>query len=259
MDKATIGGLFLANGLMILAIVLAPGGSLSSFWDTASALVVIGGALAAICIAFPFAALFLIPGVIKKVVKPSVPDLKPVIRQLVEFSEIARRDGILALEGKTEEIADPFILLGIQMAVDGTDSELMEAVLRSEMEAVAARHKTGKSLMETGGRYAPAFGMIGTLMGLIIMLGNMDDPAAIGPGMAVALITTLYGAMISNIVFLPFADKLGYYSKRELEVREVIVRGILSIQDGDNPRVLEQKLSTFLPVNQRRKEEKEAA
>ncbi|MCG6154514.1 motility protein A [Rubinisphaera margarita] len=259
MDKATVGGLVLAVGLLALAVLLAPGGSFLAFWDAASAAVVIGGAIAATCIAFPFGALFLTPGVVKKVMSPKMQDLRPVIRQLVEFSEIARRDGILALEGKTEEIEDPFILLGIQMAVDGTDAELMEAVLRTEMEAVAARHKTGKSLMETMGRYAPAFGMIGTLMGLIIMLGNMDDPAAIGPGMAVALITTLYGAMVSNIVCLPFADKLGYYSKRELEVREVIVRGILSIQEGDNPRVLEQKLNTFLPVNQRKSDEEEAA
>lgn len=258
MDKASIGGLLMATALLLLAIMLAPGGSLMAFWDTASAMVVIGGAIAATCIAFPMGALFLVPSVMKKVISPNVPELRPVIKQLVEFAEIARRDGILALESKTEEITDPFILLGIQMAVDGTDAELMEAVLRSEMEAVSSRHKTGKSLMETVGRYAPAFGMIGTLMGLIIMLGNMDDPAAIGPGMAVALITTLYGAMVSNIVFLPFADKLGFYSKRELEVREVIVRGILSIQDGDNPRVLEQKLNTFLPVAQRG-DDKEAA
>ncbi|MCA8986306.1 MAG: motility protein A [Planctomycetaceae bacterium] len=259
MDKATIGGLASGFGLLALAVLLAPGGSFAAFWDAASAAVVIGGAIAATCIAFPFGALFLIPGVIKKVFNPGQSDLKPVIRQLVEFAEVARRDGILALEGKTEEITDPFILLGVQMAVDGTDAELMEAVLRTEMEAVSSRHKTGKSLMDTMGRYAPAFGMIGTLMGLIIMLGNMDDPAAIGPGMAVALITTLYGAMVSNMMFLPFADKLAYYSKRELEVREVIVRGILSIQDGDNPRVLEQKLNTFLPANQRKADDKEAA
>ncbi len=259
MDKATVGGIIMAFGLLALAVMLAPGGNFIAFWDAASAAVVIGGAIAAICIAFPLGALFLIPGVVMKVVFPKSKDLKPVIRQLVEFSEIARRDGILALEGKTEEIEDPFILLGIQMAVDGTDAELMEAVLRTEMEAISARHKTGKSLMETGGRYAPAFGMIGTLMGLIIMLGNMDDPAAIGPGMAVALITTLYGAMVSNIIFLPFADKLAFYTKGEMQIREVIVRGILSIQDGDNPRVLEQKLNTFLPVSQRETEDSEAA
>jgi len=259
MDKATAGGLVMAFGLLALAVMLAPGGNFMAFWDAASAAVVIGGAIAATCIAFPLGALFLIPGVMKKVFLPKSQDLKPIIRQLVEFSEIARRDGILALESKTEDIQDPFILLGIQMAVDGTDSELMEAVLRTEMEAVASRHKAGKSLMETGGRYAPAFGMIGTLMGLIIMLGNMDDPAAIGPGMAVALITTLYGAMVSNILFLPFADKLGFYSKQEMEIREVIVRGILSIQDGDNPRMLEQKLNTFLPESQRETNDSEAA
>lgn len=259
MDKATVGGTLMAFGLLALAVMLAPGGNFMAFWDPASAAVVVGGAIAATCIAFPVGALLLIPGVMMKVIFPKAQDLKPVIRQLVEFSEIARRDGILALESKTDEIEDPFILLGIQMAVDGTDAELMEAVLRTEMEAISARHKTGKSLMETGGRYAPAFGMIGTLMGLIIMLGNMDDPAAIGPGMAVALITTLYGAMVSNILFLPFADKLSFYTRGEMQIREVIVRGILSIQDGDNPRVLEQKLNTFLPVNQREVEEPEAA
>jgi chemotaxis protein MotA len=105
--------------------------------------------------------------------------------------------------------------------------------------------------MDTVGRYAPAFGMIGTLLGLIIMLGNMDDPAAIGPGMAVALITTLYGAVLSNLFCLPFADKLAIYSRRELEVREVIVRGLLSIQEGDNPRIVEQKLKVFLPASER--------
>lgn len=251
MDLATVGGVVLAFALLALAIMLAPGGSFLAFWDAPSAAVVIGGAIAATGIAFPLGALLGVPGVMMKVVFPKPKDLAPVIRQLVEFSEVARRDGILALENKTSEVDDPFIMLGIQMAVDGTDSELMEKILRSEVEAVAKRHQTGKSLMETVGRYAPAFGMIGTLMGLIIMLGNMDDPAAIGPGMAVALITTLYGAMVSNIIFLPFADKLGFYTKREMEVREVIIRGILSIQDGDNPRTLEQKLNTMLPPKQR--------
>ena len=116
---------------------------------------------------------------------------------------------------------------------------------------MSSRHKTGKNLLETLGRYAPAFGMIGTLLGLIIMLGNMDDPAAIGPGMAVALLTTLYGALMSNVFALPFADKLAFYAKSEMEVREVIVQGILSIQNGDNPRVVEQKLTTYLAEAER--------
>lgn len=237
--------------LMLLSVAIAPGARFAAFADIPSAAVVIGGALAACCIAFPLRTLLGLPKVLKKVFSPKQQELAPVIAQLVEYAEIARRDGILALESKTEDIEDPFVLLGLQMAVDGTDAELMENILRSEIDAVAQRHKTGKSLMETMGRYAPAFGMIGTLMGLIIMLGNMDDPDAIGPGMAVALITTLYGAIVANLFCLPFADKLAFYSKREIEVREVILKGILSIQDGDNPRVLSQKLKTVLPVSER--------
>ena len=245
-------------GLLILAIAIAPGSSFAAFLDYPSLAVVVGGALAACGIAFPLRTLLLTPKVAKKIFMPKSAELRPVITQLVECAEIARRDGVLALENKTQEIEDPFLLLGVQMAVDGADVELIEKILRSEMEAVAQRHKTGKSLMETMGRYAPAFGMIGTLMGLIIMLGNMDNPEAIGPGMAVALITTLYGAVVSNLFFLPFADKLAFYSKREMEVREVILRGILSIQEGDNPRVLEQKLKTYLPVADRAEEARAA-
>ncbi|QDU79123.1 Chemotaxis protein PomA [Polystyrenella longa] len=259
MDKASVGGLLAGIALLLIAIAIAPGSSFAAFIDYPSAAVVIGGAFAACMIAFPMGPFFGMGKVLMKVFFPKAQDLGPVVRQLVEFAEVARREGILALEGKTADIEDPFILMGIQMAVDGTDAELMETVLRTEMEAVAGRHKNGKSLLDTMGRYAPAFGMIGTLMGLIIMLGNMDDPEAIGPGMAVALITTLYGAIVSNLLFLPFADKLAYYSKKELMIREVIVRGIISIQEGDNPRVLEQKLQTYLPKNERETDKEDAA
>jgi len=251
MDKATIGGLASGVALLVISVLIAPGAKFSAFWDTASAAVVVGGAIAATAIAFPVVALLKLPKVVKKTLQPGSMDAGEAISTLVSMAEIARKDGILALEQKTEEIEDPFILLGIQMAVDGIHSELMEDLLRTEVDAVAQRHKTGKGLLDTLGRYAPAFGMIGTLMGLIIMLGNMDDPDAIGPGMAVALITTLYGAIVSNLLCLPLADKLAYYSKREIEVREIIVRGILSIQQGDNPRVVEQKLKTCLPMDQR--------
>ena len=251
MDKSTIGGLAMGVSVLILSIMIAPGARFSAFIDYPSVACVIGGAIAATCIAFPLKTVFSIPKIVRKTLLPKQPEAGPVIAQIVEFSEVARRDGILALESRAESIDDPFLLLGIQMAVDGTDSELLESVLRTEMEAVAQRHKTGKALMDTIGRYAPAFGMIGTLLGLIIMLGNMSDPDAIGPGMAVALITTLYGAIVSNVFALPMADKLAFYSKRELEIREIIIRGILSIQDGDNPRIVEQKLNTMLPAAER--------
>ncbi len=259
MDKSLIGGSLAATALIVGSILIAPGGSLKAFIDYPSLGMVIGGPIAIIFVALPFSILKNLPGVMRKLMFPNAPQLAPVIRQLVQFAEVARREGILALESRTDEIKDPFMLLGIQMAIDGTDSELMEVILRSEMEAVARRHKNGKFICDTIGRYAPAFGMIGTLVGLVIMLGNMDDPAAIGPGMAVALLTTLYGALVSNCMFLPYADKLSLVSKQELEVREMIVRGILSIQEGDNPRVLEQKLQTALPANQRTPSEKEAA
>lgn len=250
MDKATIVGILLANGAMLYSIIVA-GASLKAFWDTPSIIMVGVGGAAAVMIAYPFGTLISCGKAIKKAFTPTTASMLPVISQLVEFSEIARRDGILALENKTQEIKDPFILMGIQMAIDGTDTEVMEAILRSEVEAMSVRHKTTKSFLETAARYAPAFGMIGTLIGLIIMLGNMSNPDAIGPGMAVALLTTLYGAYIANAFCLPLADKLGFYSKRELEIRELIIRGLLSIQNGDNPRVLEQKLATCLPAKQR--------
>lgn len=251
MDKATAGGLGMGIILLIGAILIAPGSSLSAFWDAPSFAVVVGGGIAAACIAFPLGSILLTPSVLKRVFFSSEPELQEIIKTLVSLAETARRDGILALESKTSEIKDPFMLLGLQMAIDGTDRDLVEKVMRSEVTAVSKRHKTGKSIFETVGRYAPAFGMIGTLMGLIIMLGNMDDPDAIGPGMAVALITTLYGAIVSNLFCLPFADKLAFYSRKEMEAREIIIQGILSIQDGDNPRVIEQKLATNLPPSAR--------
>ncbi len=141
------------------------------------------------------------------------------------------------------------------MAVDGTRPEVIEDIMRTEMDAVATRHRDGKSLMDQMGRFAPAYGMIGTLMGLIMMLSDMSDPSKIGAGMAVALITTLYGAIVANVFFIPFAEKLGFINKQEMLSLEIIVRGIMAIQSGENPRVIEQKLNTFLPPKLRASEE----
>ena len=143
------------------------------------------------------------------------------------------------------------------MAIDGTRPEIIEGVMRTEMDAVEERHAGGKAIMDQIGRFAPAFGMIGTLIGLIIMLGNMS-PETIGSGMAVALLTTLYGAICSNLFCLPIAEKLGYLSRNELLTMEITVRGIMGIQAGDNPRVIEQKLSTFVPPRLRVQKEKAA-
>ena len=171
------------------------------------------------------------------------------------LAETARRDGLLALEGRLNEVDNPFIRLGIQMAVDGTHPEVIEDIMRTEMDSIATRHRDGKAIMDQIGRFAPAYGMIGTLMGLIMMLSDMSDPSGIGAGMAVALITTLYGAIVANVFFIPFAEKLGFINKQEMLSLEIIVRGIMAIQSGENPRVVEQKLNTFLPPKMRRAEE----
>jgi chemotaxis protein MotA len=138
-------------------------------------------------------------------------------------------------------------MLGVQLVIDGTRPDVMEDIMRTEIEAVAHRHRDGKAVLECMGRFAPAFGMIGTLMGLVMMLGNMRDPSKIGSGMAVALLTTLYGALAANILFLPVAEKLKYTSKREVLAMELIFRGVLALQEGEHPRIIEQKLKTFHP------------
>jgi len=251
MDIASIIGLLLGASVLVIAVAIAPGASFTAFVDYPSIMVVVGGALSAVLVSFPLRSFLNTVRVAKNVFFNKQEHFGELIEQIVSLAETARRDGLLALEARLEELSSPFVVLGIQMAVDGTRPEIIEDILRTEMDAVAGRHKNGKEVVAQMGRFAPAFGMIGTLMGLIIMLGNMDDPAAIGPGMAVALITTLYGALVANLVFLPFAEKLSFINKHELMVMEIVVRGIMGIQSGDNPRIIEQKLNTFVPPRMR--------
>ena len=253
MDIASVIGVLTAAGVMIFS-VWAGGGSAGAFIDYPSAACVFGGAIAAILICFPLKNVLSLGNVIKIVFLNKPPNIPNIIETLVSLAETARRDGLLALEGKVQDIKDPFIVVGIQMAVDGTRAEVIEEVMRTEMDCTAMRHSTGKSLIDQVGKFGPAFGMIGTLLGLVIMLGNMSDPNAIGPGMAVALLTTLYGAVLSNAAFLPFSEKLNFLNKQEMLAMDIIVKGILGIQSGDNPRVIQQKLLSFLPPKQRPKE-----
>ncbi|MBN1909983.1 MAG: motility protein A [Pirellulales bacterium] len=258
MDIATVVGMLLGSALLIMSILISEGASFMGFFNAPSILVVGGGAIAAVLIAFPLKTFLSVFGVSKNVLFNKQENYADLIEQIVSLAETARRDGLLALEGRLEEITNPFIILGIQMAVDGTRPEVIENVMRTEMDAVATRHRTGKGIMDQLGRFAPAFGMIGTLMGLIIMLGNMS-PETIGSGMAVALLTTLYGAVASNLFCLPFAEKLSFINQHELTAMEIIVRGIMGIQSGDNPRIIEQKLNTFIPPKLRNHPEQEAA
>jgi len=244
MDIASVIGILLGTALILISIMVKS--PLGAFVDVASVLVVVGGSISAVLICFPLRSFLNTARVTKNIFFNKQDNIRELIEQIVSLAETARRDGLLALENRLEEISNPFVVLGIQMAVDGTRPEVIEDIMRTEMDAVATRHRSGKSVVDQMGRFAPAFGMIGTLMGLIIMLGNMS-PETIGSGMAVALLTTLYGAVLANLFLLPFAEKLGHINRHELLVMEVVVRGIMGIQSGDNPRVIEQKLNTFIP------------
>ena len=256
MDVATIIGLFAGSSLIIWAML--SGSDLKTFLDYPSIAIVGGGSVAAALISFPLKEMFKMPRVLKHTLFAKSGDPKALIKELVNFAEIARRDGILSLENSTRDIKDEFLVSGIQMAVDGTDPELIEAIMESELEAIETRHANGKALFDNIGRFAPAFGMIGTLIGLVKMLASMEDPSSIGAGMAVALLTTMYGALLANLVALPLGEKLAKRSAEELLLKNVILRGVMAIQSGDNPRVVEQKLKTFLPAGQR-ESEREAA
>ncbi len=234
---------------VLLAILL--GGSIMAYIDAPSMLIVVGGGVAATLTSMPLVRFMKLPKVTSKAVLHKGVEPQALISQLVELAEVARRDGILALENSIEQIEDPFLVRGIQMAVDGSDPEVIEAIMETELENLMDRHEGGKKLFDGLGRYAPAFGMIGTLIGLVAMLSNMDDPSKIGAGMAAALITTLYGAMLANIIFLPIADKLGQRSSEEVLIKTMIIQGVMSIQAGDNPRNVESKLLTFIPPAQR--------
>lgn len=257
MDIASLIGLLLASGL-ILGSMMMGSAPLTAFIDIPSGMVVIGGALAAALISFPLKQILGSPMIVKKVFLNKPENTAKLIEQIVSLAETARRDGLLALEGRMDEVDNEFVKMGIQMAVDGTRPEVIEDIMRTEVVAISKRHKDGRMVMDQLGRFAPAYGMIGTLMGLIMMLSNMSDPSSIGAGMAVALITTLYGAICANVLFIPFAEKLGMISKQELTGLEIVIRGIMAIQSGENPRVIKQKLSTFLPPKLRRESDDEA-
>lgn len=245
MDISTLVGLLAGTGLLLWAIMGKT--HIGAFIDSGSVAIVLGGAVAAAMVSFPMRNLAGVAKVVKNCFFSKPNDSKKLITELVRFAEVARRDGILALENVTEDVDDPFLVSGIQMAVDGTDPDLIQTIMMSEIESVESRHSEGKALFDNIGRFAPAFGMIGTLIGLVIMLGDMDDPSSIGPAMAVALLTTFYGALLANLFALPLAEKLGVRSREEVLAMMIVIRGVMAIQSGDNPRIVEQKLKTFLP------------
>ncbi len=245
MDISLIIGLVGGAALMIISMAL--GGSISAFWNVSSVMITCGGALAALMVNFPFQELARVGGILKVAFMNKSQNPLQIIQVLVEYAEVSRREGLLALEEKSQDLDDPFLQKGIQLVVDGTDPELVRNILEIELSYMEERHSSGAEIFEKFGAYLPAFGMVGTLIGLILMLREIEDPSSLGVGMAVALITTLYGAVLANLVFLPIAGNLRVKSAEEVLVKEIMIEGILSIRAGENPRIVEEKLNAFLP------------
>lgn len=244
MDIGTVVGIIAGFGLIMLAIVL--GGNPDVFVSVSSLVIVIGGTVSATLINFPLNEVVNIFGTVRNAFFHKEVDPGALIKKLVEFATIARREGILALESQAGDTGDEFLGKSIQLAIDGTAPELIKDILTTELAFLEDRHAMGQSILNAMGAFAPAFGMIGTLIGLVQMLSSMDDPSNIGAGMAVALLTTLYGAVMANVAFLPAAGKLKVRTAGELLIKEITIEGILAIQSGDNPRVVEQKLKAFI-------------
>jgi len=254
MDIATIIGILL--GFMVVTSAIVAGGGWHIFIHIPSLAITIGGMLCATLIHFSLPQFLGIFSVIKKTIITKVPSQAKLIQSMVNYAAINRREGPLALEPEIQKINDLFFAKGLQMLVDGQSADDIRELLSMEIQHLQERHATGKKILEFMGAAAPAFGMIGTLIGLIQMLRSLESPEAIGGGMAVALITTFYGALTANLIFLPLAGKLGLYSKAESTAMEMIVEGICAIARGDNPTVVREKMQVF--VSQGRREEVKA-
>jgi chemotaxis protein MotA len=250
-DLGTIVGI--ASGFALILVTMITGGAgVGPYISVSSVIVVVGGSFSAMLVANPLSRML---GIVKYIrIALQTPDWQEekIISDLVAFSERARREGLLALEDNLDEVEDEFMRKGIQLVVDGTDPDIIKSILYHDLNEIQSRHESGIKIFEDWGKIAPAFGMIGTLIGLIQMLVNLGgDASIIGAGMAVALITTFYGAILANLVLMPFKTKLEDRDKDETRVKEIVIEGILSIQSGDNPRILLEKLVSFLPPAQR--------
>ena len=248
MDLATIIGILVAFGLVIAAL----GGDAVLFFDFASILIVVGGTIGAVLVTYPLESVLGVVGIIKKTFMSKADDTGALIAQFVDYATRVRREGILSLEAHLKNIPDDFLRKGLQLTVDGPDPQLIQEILETEITCLEERHLKGAEILQTFGNLAPAMGMIGTVIGLVLMLKRMNDPSTIGPAMAVALLTTFYGAILANLIFIPMAGKLRARSREEVLIRTMIVEGIMSISRGENPRILEEKMNSYLPPKERK-------
>ncbi|NOZ74610.1 MAG: motility protein A [FCB group bacterium] len=245
MDLATIIGIL--SGLVLIGTTIVGTGNVDIYIHIPSMMIVFGGAMAAIFVNFPMKEVIGVMRVVRKAFTNEESREVHLIERFIDISIRTRREGILAIDSELRRVDDPFMRIGLEMAVDGTEPEVIKDVMETELTFLMERHDRGQQIFTSLGTYAPAFGMIGTLIGLIAMLRNLNDPSSIGNGMAVALITTFYGTFLANLVFLPIAGKLRNRTDDEIVRKRMIIDGILAIQNGEHPRNLEKKLLNYLP------------
>lgn len=270
MDLATIIGFVFAVGAVLWAMYEGTEGRLGAFYSTEGCVLVVGGSIACAAMSMPMEALKKMPAYLKQYIFHKAQEPKHIIIQIVQFAEIARRDGVLALENSVKNTTDPFLKKGLQLAIDGADPHVIEQVLEIEVASMEERHHHGRKLFELMGKYGPALGLTATLVGQVVMFMKMSGPspaeagaaghagggggdqsAQIAKALSIALLGTLYGTLWANVFCGPVCDKLGLRSKEELFNKQIIIQGILAIQAGDNPRIVESKLLSFLSSAER--------
>lgn len=250
MDLSSVIGLVLGFGMLLLAYV-EEGGSLTTLLAPTAAMIVFGGTIGAVMLSFSMDDIKQVPKLFKIMITEKKYEVNELIGTLCGFAEKARREGLLCLERETTNIDDEFLRQGVQLVVDGTDPALVRDILETQIDFTDQRHKTGAAMFEAAGGYSPTMGIIGTVMGLINVLGNLSNPDELGPSIAVAFIATLYGVAFANLLWLPIGYKLKLKSHQERFMREIALEGILSIQAGDNPSIVREKLRAFLSASVR--------
>ncbi|MCJ8501304.1 motility protein A [Desulfatitalea alkaliphila] len=254
MDLATLLGILVAGGLVVGAILMDGAGAW--FINYPSLMIVLGGTMGATLINYPLSDVVSVFKVTKHAFRYRTPNPLTLIPTIVDYAQKARKDGILAFDAKIQEMQDPFMRRGMQMAVDGLEGEAIDEVLSTEILWLEERHRLGADIYTTMGTFAPAVGIMGTIIGLVQMLMQMKDPSAIGAPMAVALLTTFYGTVLANLLFLPIAGKLRVRSKQEILAKQMVLHGILAIQAGDNHRIVAEKLKAFISPSARLSDER---
>jgi len=245
MDITTIFGLLIGLGALLFGFY-GEGGSLGALWNSMAFLIVFGGTFGAVIASTPMEQLKKVPKILKIVFGYKPRDPQAVIEELVELATVARREGILVLDEMIEQYDDDFFRNGLRLVVDGVDSKLTRSMLELELDYIEQRHKLGMRIFDQAGGFAPTMGIIGTVMGLVHVLGSLDNVEGLGPKVATAFIATLYGVASANVIYIPIATKLRNRSEQEVLIRELMIEGILSLQAGENPTILRQKLRGFL-------------